>query len=57
MGFLSPNERLVITLMELEEMSLRETSELTGWSESNVKVRAHRARQALRKILEKSDAR
>lgn len=57
MGFLSPEERLVITLMELEEMSLRETSEVTGWSEANVKVRAHRARQALRKILEKNDAR
>lgn len=57
MGFLSSDERLVITLMELEEMSLRETAEMTGWSEGNVKVRAFRARQALKKILEKSDAR
>lgn len=57
MGFLTPDERLVITLMELEEMTLRETAELTGWSETNVKVRAYRARQALRKILEKNDAR
>ncbi|MBT1073464.1 RNA polymerase sigma factor [Pelotalea chapellei] len=56
MTFLSPDERLVITLMELEEMTLRETSQLTGWSEANVKVRAFRARQALRKILEKHDA-
>ena len=53
MGFLKPDERLVITLMELEEMTLRETAEITGWSEANVKVRAYRARQALRKILEK----
>ncbi|HEY3309942.1 MAG TPA: RNA polymerase sigma factor [Desulfuromonadaceae bacterium] len=53
MGFLTPDERLVITLMELEEMTLRETAELTGWSEANVKVRAYRARQALKKILEK----
>ena len=57
MGFLAPDERLVITLMELEEMTLRETAEMTGWSEANVKVRAFRARQALRKILEKNDAR
>jgi RNA polymerase sigma-70 factor (ECF subfamily) len=57
MDFLAPDERLVITLMELEEMSVRETAAMTGWSESNVKVRAHRARQALRKILEKNDAR
>ena len=57
MGFLAPDQRLVITLMELEEMTLRETAGMTGWSESNVKVRAFRARQALRKILEKNDAR
>lgn len=57
MSFLSPDERMVITLMELEEMSVRETAELTGWSEANVKVRAFRARHALKKILEKNDAR
>ncbi|MBI4764105.1 MAG: RNA polymerase sigma factor [Deltaproteobacteria bacterium] len=45
-------ERLVITLLELEEKSIREVAELTGWSETNVKVRAFRARKALRKILE-----
>ena len=52
MAKLSADERLVITLLELEERSVRETAELTGWSESNVKVRAFRARQALKKILE-----
>ncbi len=57
MGYLEPDDRLVITLMGLEEMTLRETAEMTGWSEANVKVRAYRARQALRKILEKNDAR
>jgi RNA polymerase sigma-70 factor (ECF subfamily) len=45
-------ERLVITLLELEERSVREVADLTGWSESKVKVRAFRARKALRKILE-----
>jgi RNA polymerase sigma-70 factor, ECF subfamily len=52
MGHLKADERLVITLLELEEHSVHEISELTGWSESNVKVRAHRARQALKQILE-----
>lgn len=49
---LKPDERLIITLLELEEYTVRETAELTGWSESNVKVRGHRARQALKRILE-----
>ena len=57
MARLSADERLVITLLELEERSVRETAELTGWSESNVKVRAFRARQALKKILEASHER
>jgi RNA polymerase sigma-70 factor (ECF subfamily) len=46
-------ERLVLTLLNLEERSLLETSELTGWSVGNVKVRAFRARASLRKLLEK----
>jgi len=49
---LSAKERLVITLLELEERSVREISDFTGWSVANVKVRAFRARAALRKILE-----
>ncbi len=49
---LSADEQLILTLCELEERSVREVSELTGWSESNVKVRAFRARQNLKKILE-----
>jgi RNA polymerase sigma-70 factor (ECF subfamily) len=48
---LRPEERLVITLLNLEEKSIREVSALTGWSESNVKVRAFRARNELKKIL------
>lgn len=49
---LSADERLVLTLLELEERSVREIAELTGWSEGNVKVRAHRARQRLKEMLE-----
>jgi RNA polymerase sigma-70 factor (ECF subfamily) len=49
---LRPDDRLVITLLNLEEKSVRETASLTGWSEANVKVRAFRARKELKRILE-----
>lgn len=52
MSRLSPEEKLVITLLELEEKSVREIAALTGWSESNVKVRAFRARAALKRVIE-----
>jgi len=48
---LPPAQQTIITLLELEEHSVREIAALTGWSEGNVKVRAHRAREALRRIL------
>jgi RNA polymerase sigma-70 factor (ECF subfamily) len=51
---LTPDERLILTLAELEERSMREISDLTGWSETNVKVRAFRARQSLKKVLQLS---
>jgi RNA polymerase sigma-70 factor (ECF subfamily) len=57
MARLNPREQLVITLLELQERSVREVAALTGWSESNVKVRAFRARHALRKILEQDHER
>jgi RNA polymerase sigma-70 factor, ECF subfamily len=54
---LKEEERIIITLLELEGYSVREISSLTGWSETNVKVRAHRARQVLKRVLEESDER
>jgi RNA polymerase sigma-70 factor, ECF subfamily len=50
---LSPSARLVITLLEIEDRSVKEISELTGWSVPLVKVRAFRARAEMRKILAK----
>jgi RNA polymerase sigma-70 factor (ECF subfamily) len=52
---LAPKEQLVLTLCELEERSIREVASLTGWSEANVKVRAFRARQNHKKILQLTD--
>jgi RNA polymerase sigma-70 factor (ECF subfamily) len=48
---LSAPARLVITLLEIEERSVKEIAELTGWSVPLVKVRAFRARAEMRKIL------
>ena len=48
---LSPEARMVITLLEIEEKSVKEIAELTGWSTALVKVRAFRARAQMRKLL------
>jgi len=50
---LSPPARLIITLLEIEERSVKEISALTGWSVPLVKVRAFRARAEMRKIVAK----
>jgi RNA polymerase sigma-70 factor (ECF subfamily) len=52
---LSPRDRLVMTLMYLEGCTTAEIAELTGWSQSMVKVQAHRARKRLRKTCEAMD--
>ena len=48
---LSPENRAVLTLVHLDGYSVREAADMLGWSPVNVKVRAHRARKALRKLL------
>ncbi len=49
---LSPRDRLVITLLHLEERSVAEAAEHTGWSQTMVKVQAFRARARLKKLLQ-----
>jgi RNA polymerase sigma-70 factor (ECF subfamily) len=39
-------------LRDIEEMETAEVARMLGLSESNVKVRLHRARSALKKLLE-----
>jgi RNA polymerase sigma-70 factor (ECF subfamily) len=48
---LTPAARLIITLLEIEERSVKEIAHLTGWSIPLVKVRAFRARAEMRKVL------
>jgi RNA polymerase sigma-70 factor (ECF subfamily) len=49
LAHLAPDDRLVLTLLDIEEKSVAEISAITGWGRSAVKVRAFRARQKLRK--------
>jgi len=50
---LSPAARLIITLLEIEDRSVKEIAALTGWSIPLVKVRAFRSRAEMKKILNK----
>ena len=53
LGTLTPDDRLVLMMMDGEEASVKEVAEATGWTESNVKVKAMRARRRMREAVEK----
>jgi len=46
---LKPEDQLVLQLLDLEQKTIAEICELTGWNASLVKVRAFRARRKLQK--------
>jgi len=48
---LAPKESLALRLFYLEENSIEEIAEITGWTNSNIKVILHRARINLRQLL------
>jgi RNA polymerase sigma-70 factor (ECF subfamily) len=50
---LSAEDRLVLTLLDVEGFSVAEIAEMTNWSVSKVKVRAHRARAHLRRVVQR----
>jgi RNA polymerase sigma factor (sigma-70 family) len=50
---LSVDDRLVLSLLDLDQRSVAEISECTGWSISAVKVRAFRARARLRELADR----
>lgn len=50
---LSPTDRIVVRLLHLEGRSLREVQQTTGWGIAMIKVRAFRARQKLKKHLQR----
>jgi RNA polymerase sigma-70 factor (ECF subfamily) len=51
LGQLKPEDRLVLTLLDLEQKSVAEVSARTGWNQTLVKVRAFRARRKLQKLF------
>ncbi len=56
MDQLKPEDRLVLQLLDLEQKTLVEVGEETGWNTTLVKVRAFRARRKLQKLLKKLEA-
>jgi RNA polymerase sigma-70 factor (ECF subfamily) len=50
---LTPDDQLVLTLIDGEEASVKDVVAVTGWSESKVKVQAFRARRRMRAAVEK----
>ena len=54
LGLLKPNYRRAIEAVELGSVSLREFSEAEGISVNNAAVRVHRARQSLRRHIERA---
>ena len=53
LGQISDRARIVLTLQELEGRTIKEITEITGWSESLVKVQAFRARKEMRAAVER----
>jgi len=53
LALLKPVERLVIDLLYLQERSVEEIRQITGWSAALIKVRAFRARQKMKDQLAK----
>ncbi len=52
---LPDRDRLVLTLMYIEELSVSEIAEHSGWSRTMVKVQAHRARKKFKTLLEETE--
>ncbi len=48
---LPPQDRLLITLLEAEDRTVEEVASLLGWSQANVKTRAHRVRAKIKQNL------
>lgn len=56
LGQLPPRDRLVLTLLYLEGCSVAQASERSGWSQTMVKVQAHRARKKLKKLIDEKQS-
>lgn len=52
LGQLKPEDQLVMRLLDLQQKTIAEISEITGWNQSLIKVRAFRARRKLQKLFQ-----
>lgn len=52
LGQLKPDDQLVIRLLDLEQKTIAEIAQITGWNQSLIKVRAFRARRKLQKLFQ-----
>ena len=50
---LPADDRALLRMLYAEEMSVAEIADSTGWSQSKVKIKAWRARNAIRRVLKK----
>ena len=57
LSFLSPADRSLILMVDLEGRSLQEISDTTGWSVSKIKMRLFRVRPQLRQMIRKLEER
>lgn len=53
LSHLPPDDCALLQMLYAEEMSVAEIAEVTGWSQSKVKIKAWRARNAMRRVLKK----
>ena len=52
LALLDPRDRFVLLMMDGEGWSVEEIANRLGWTRTNVKVRAHRARKKMRRVVE-----
>lgn len=52
LGQLKPDDQTVIRMLDLEQKTIAEIAQITGWNQSLIKVRAFRARRKLQKLFQ-----
>jgi RNA polymerase sigma-70 factor (ECF subfamily) len=52
LGTMSPDDRTALTLVDGDQLSIKEVAEATGWSEAKVKTQTYRARRRMREAVE-----
>src|SRR5476651_952670 len=57
LSFLSPEDRSLILMVDLEGRSMQEISDVTGWSVSKIKMRLFRIRPQLRQLIHQLEER